>query len=53
MRLRKQQREDKETHLYFIDLKTVFDNINREDIWKVLSDRGTSVTLVKMIQIFV
>ena len=42
--------KNREIHLCFIDLEKAFDRIKRQDVWKILKDRGVDYELVENIK---
>ncbi|GJV15561.1 retrovirus-related pol polyprotein LINE-1 [Tanacetum coccineum] len=48
--MEKYKERQKDLHLAFLDLKKAYDSVPRELIWKTLSDKGTPMRYIKVIQ---
>lgn len=46
------EREEKESKVYavFVDLKATFDNVRREDLWRLLEDKGINRNMIRRIR---
>lgn len=48
--VQREKRKEEKVYALFVDLKTAFDNVDRNKLWRILKDKGIEEQLISRIR---